>query len=136
MWYQRLHPLLGKKQGKQRDFTSDSESDKQSETGESDDVKPFKGAKPRDDYDGLFGEEGDDSDSSSNFIVEDDGNIPQPLPVQFSMETHQDLSHQFKKVFQFFVHIAVRPPLERREFMSKQMKGLALPSQTVIQLPN
>ncbi|KAF8350684.1 hypothetical protein F5887DRAFT_940450 [Amanita rubescens] len=119
--YQRLHSLLGKKQGKQRDFTSNSESDGQSETGESDKVKPFKGAKPHDDYGSLFGDESDDSDSS-NFIVEDDGNIPQPLPAQFSMETHQDLSHQFKRVFQFFVHIAVRAPLERREFMSKQMK--------------
>lgn len=99
-------------------------------------MKPFKGAKPQNDYGSLFGEESDDSDSSSNFIVEDDGVIPQPLPAQFSMETHQDLSHQFKRVFQFFVHIAVRPPLERREFMSRQMKGLVLPLQAVTELPN
>ena len=82
------------------------------------------GAKPQKDYGGLFSEEGDDSDSSSDFIVED-GDMPQSLPAQFSMESHQDLSYQFKRVFQFFVHIAVRPPLERHEFMSSRMKGLA-----------
>ena len=40
------------------------------------------------------------------------------------MESHQDLSYQFKRVFQFFVHIAVRPPLERHEFMFGRMKGV------------
>lgn len=120
-----LHSLLGRKQGKRKDSTTDLESDEKSETGESDDAKPFRGAKPQEDYGGLFSDDGDDSDSSSNFIVED-GDIPQSLPAQFSMESHQDLSYQFKRVFQFFVHITVRPPLERHEFMSSRMKGLAL----------
>lgn len=119
-----LHSLIGRKQGKRKDSTTDLESDEKSETGESDDARPFRGAKPQKDYGGLFSEEGDDSDSSSDFIVED-GDMPQSLPAQFSMESHQDLSYQFKRVFQFFVHIAVRPPLERHEFMSSRMKGLA-----------
>ena len=119
-----LHSLIGRKQGKRKDSTTDLEPDEKSETGESDDARPFRGAKPQKDYGGLFSEEGDDSDSSSDFIVED-GDMPQSLPAQFSMESHQDLSYQFKRVFQFFVHIAVRPPLERHEFMSSRMKGLA-----------
>jgi len=39
------------------------------------------------------------------------------------METHQDLSHQFKKIFEFFVHIAVRPPKRRSSFMKKKLTG-------------
>ena len=114
--------LSGRKQGKRSD--SISHSDESQEENESD-VKPIKGAKPHEDYASLFGDEPDeDSDSSSNFIVEDDGAIPQSLPAEFSMESHQDLSHQFKRVFQFFVHIAVRPPADRHEFMLDQMRGL------------
>ena len=89
--------------------------------------KPYKGAKRTNDF---FGdedqEEGSGSDSSgfeSDFIVED-GPLGAPiLPAAFSMETHQDLSHQFKKIFQFFVHIAVQPPENRKAFMQKNMEG-------------
>ncbi|KAK2466894.1 hypothetical protein APHAL10511_001152 [Amanita phalloides] len=117
-----LEKLKRKKQGKLTDRIPRPESDENSEPSESDDPKPFKGARPHDERDNLFSEGTDGSDSSSNFIVEDDGVIPQPLPAQFSMETHQDLPNQFKRVFQFFVHVAVHPPLERREFMFKQLK--------------
>lgn len=61
------------------------------------------------------------SDESDTFIVED-GEVFQ-LPPQFSMETHQDLSLQFKKIFQFFVHVAVQPPVGRSAYMEQQMQG-------------
>ncbi|KAF8894643.1 hypothetical protein BD779DRAFT_1502200 [Infundibulicybe gibba] len=95
-----------------------------SEEQEESDIKPFKGAKPTNssDHDSLFDSNSDDSDKSSDFIVEDDGGAA-VLPTQFSMDTHQDMAHQFKKVFQFFVHIAVRPAAERRDFMTQQMKS-------------
>jgi hypothetical protein len=38
------------------------------------------------------------------------------------MRSHDDLTHQFKIVFQFFVHIAVRPSIDRQSFMENQMK--------------
>jgi len=69
----------------------------------------------------LEDEESGSNESSDKFIVDDD-NVFQ-LPAEFSMETHQDLSHQFKKIFQFFVHIAVRPPKRRSSFMKKKFTG-------------
>lgn len=59
----------------------------------------------------------------SNFIVEDGPEGAPILPAMFSMETHQDLSHQFKKIFQFFVHIAVHPLNKRKEFMEDKMES-------------
>lgn len=76
---------------------------------------------PGSDKNSLF--DGSESDGSGSFIVEDDGAGLAALPVEFSMESHQDLSHNFKKIFQFFVHIAVHPPIERHEFMEMQMKS-------------
>lgn len=92
-------------------------------------VKPFKGARPGAKADSLFGSDRDEDGSSSeeeedeDFIVEDDPLAAPLLPAEFSMETHQDLSHQFKKVFQFFVHIAAQPSKKRRKFMETNMDG-------------
>ncbi|KAJ7452376.1 hypothetical protein B0H11DRAFT_2073150 [Mycena galericulata] len=69
--------------------------------------------------DSLF--DGSSSDSDPSDFIVDDGGAPLPLPKEFSMETHQDLSHQFKKIFQLFVHVAVRAPVERKEFMEKML---------------
>lgn len=80
--------------------------------------EPFNGSKPT-------GEHSDTHQSSSEsdaFIVEDREVFQ--LPPQFSMDTHQDLSLQFKKIFQFFVHIAVQPPAGRSAYMEQQMQGL------------
>jgi Domain of unknown function (DUF4211) len=109
----------GRKQRKPSLSSSSSSS-----TSDTSDDQPrlIKGSKPSSDRDSLFDEDSDNSDSS-NFIVEDDGVTPALLPTQFSMEAHQDLSHQFKKIFQFFVHIAVRPAKERHDFMEKQIQG-------------
>lgn len=111
----------GRKQGKPSESSSSAEEEE--DESEEDDA-PFKGAKPTSDRDSLFDE---DSDAShpSDFIVEDDGAAVAPLPLQFSMESHQDLDHQFKKIFQFFVHIAVRPAKERREFMKEQLQSMS-----------
>lgn len=92
---------------------------------ESDKERPFAGAKPHIDHecDGSPSQLSSDSANSSDFIVEDDGIAMPQLPTEFSMESHQDLSHQFKKIFQFFVHIAVQSPQDRRSFMAKQLRG-------------
>ncbi|KAJ6547605.1 hypothetical protein B0H19DRAFT_1166546 [Mycena capillaripes] len=71
--------------------------------------------------DSLF--DGSESDRSSDFIVEDDGNDEARLPKEFSMDAHEGLSHQFKKIFQFMVHLAVRPQIEREEFMREMLKN-------------
>ncbi|KAF7338261.1 hypothetical protein MVEN_02051400 [Mycena venus] len=74
-------------------------------------------------WDSLFDvESDDDSVHSSNFIVEDDGSAAALLPAEFSMVAHEGLSEQFKKIFQFMVHLAVRPPVEREGFMKKMLK--------------
>ncbi|KAJ3813187.1 hypothetical protein F5876DRAFT_35639 [Lentinula aff. lateritia] len=112
--YQKnLERLKRKKQGKPMD-SDDGENEEEKE--EEEEEAPFKGAMPDSDKNSLF-------DSSESFIVEDDGAGSAALPVEFSMESHQDLSHNFKKIFQFFVHIAVHPPIERHEFMEIQMKN-------------
>ena len=100
-------------------LSSDSEDGEGEESEE--DVKPFKGA--RETHGSLFGsdEETEDGPESDDFIVEDDGKVQ--LPAQFSMETHQDLQHQLKKIFQFFVHIAVQRPKSRKKFMEESLKG-------------
>jgi len=104
-----------------QDEEDDEEDDRESD--ESDlYTKPFKGSRPSGDIENDSDGEESDSSSSSAFIVEDGEAIQ--LPAEFSMETHQDLSHQFKKIFQFFVHIAVQAPKKRARFMQTHMEGL------------
>lgn len=97
-----------------------TDSEEQEDESENDSHRPFKGAKPESEHDSLFDESGD-SDKSSDFIVEDDGDGAALLPAEFRPQ--QDLAHQFKIVFQFFVHIAVHPAVERHDFMKRLMKG-------------
>jgi len=111
--------LLARRRGGQDADEEDSEE--QATSSDDMEVTPFRGAKPSEEADEAEGSGSEDSESS--FIVEDDNDAVH-LPAQFSMETHQDLSHQFKKIFQFFCHIAVQPPKKRRQFMDTQMKGL------------
>ncbi|KAJ7235477.1 hypothetical protein B0H12DRAFT_1141673 [Mycena haematopus] len=83
-------------------------------SGESDDSEESS-------WDSLFDE---DSDRSSVFIVEDDGTAaPAVLPKEFSMVAYEGLSQQFKKIFQFMVHLAVRPQMEREKFMTEMLKN-------------
>ncbi|KAJ7109405.1 hypothetical protein C8R44DRAFT_802425 [Mycena epipterygia] len=81
-----------------------------------------EGPNPGSERDSLFDGSSSDSDNSSEFIVDDDGSAAAALPMEFSMDAHEALSHQFKKIFQFMVHVAVRPPAERKEFMRKLLK--------------
>ncbi|KAK0240094.1 hypothetical protein EDD85DRAFT_824273 [Armillaria nabsnona] len=111
-----LERLKRKKQGKPMEST---DSEEQGDENENDSDRPFKGAKPESEHDSLFDESGD-SDKSSDFIVEDDGDGAALLPAEFRPQ--QDLAHQFKIVFQFFVHIAVHPAVERHDFMKRLMK--------------
>ncbi|RDB21388.1 Uncharacterized protein C17H9.06c [Hypsizygus marmoreus] len=119
VFQKNLERLKRRKQGKPSESPSSGDEDDDDEP-EHQDI-PFKSAKPSSDFDSLFDEDSDAS-HSSDFIVEDDGTMAAPLPMQFSMESHQDLDYQFKKIFQFFVHIAVRPAKERREYMKEQFR--------------
>ncbi|KAG5638369.1 hypothetical protein H0H81_000380 [Sphagnurus paluster] len=112
--------LPGRKQGKPSESSSSRDEDEDDESDEKD--VPFTGARPSSDFDSLFDEDSD-ANNSSDFIVEDGVNTVAELPMQFSMESHQDLDHQFKKIFQFFVHIAVRPAKERHYFMKDQFQN-------------
>ncbi|KAG6866938.1 hypothetical protein C0991_003854 [Blastosporella zonata] len=114
-----LEKLKRRKQGKPSESSS-SEGEEEEESGSEDNNSPFKGARPSSGFDSLFDEES--SDHSSNFIVEDDNSVVAVLPMEFSMESHEDLDHKFKKIFQFFVHIAVRPAKERHHFMQDQLR--------------
>ena len=109
----------------------ESDSDRQEESEESKELetvsKPFKGSKPSADCNSLANDEEfaideeSDSDQYSQFIIEDDDEVD--LPAQFSMQTYGDLSYQFKKIFQLFVHVAVQSPGDRHAFMERQMQG-------------
>ena len=98
------------------------DSDQQEESEEYEIVpKPFRGSKPSTDHKSLSNDEESDSDQSSQFIIEDDVEVQ--LPAQFSMQTYGDLSYQFKKIFQLYVHVAVQSPEDRLAFMEQQMQG-------------
>ena len=100
----------------------ESDSDEQEESEEDEAFsKPFRGSKPSTDHNGLSDDEQPDSDQSSQFIVDDDDEVQ--LPAQFSMQTYGDLSYQFKKIFQLFVHVAVQSPRDRPAFVEQQMQG-------------
>lgn len=118
----------GRKQGKPSEPSSSSLNDENS-SPEDDDL-PFKGAKPSSDFDSLFDE--DSEVNSSDFIVEDDNSVVATLPMEFSMQSHEDLDHQFKKIFQLFVHIAVRPAKERHHFMEEQLYSLYYAAETLV----
>ncbi|KAF9264667.1 hypothetical protein L218DRAFT_925102 [Marasmius fiardii PR-910] len=115
-----LEKLKRRKQGKPMEL---SEPESENAGSADEDFVPFEGAKPRTGKeDGSYdqGEDtgaDDDVDSEDDFIVEDDGDASAELPLEFSMESHQDLSHQFKKIFQLFVHVATRQPSDRHDFM-------------------
>ncbi|KAF9464729.1 hypothetical protein BDZ94DRAFT_1255770 [Collybia nuda] len=116
-----LEKLKRRKQGKPIESSSSEDDDDGSDIQERGSDAPFQRSKPQSDYDSLFDENSEDG-RSSDFIVEDGNAAPMALPAQFSMESRQDLSHQFKKIFQFFVHVAVRPAIERHEFMKQQIR--------------
>ncbi|KAJ8589579.1 hypothetical protein M405DRAFT_767528 [Rhizopogon salebrosus TDB-379] len=120
--FQKNLEKLKNLKGKKRSIVNLESSDSNTEQSEISVVRPFKGARP-DRGEGSESPSGED-DGDDNFIVEDDeqSGSPMRLPVAFSMDTHQDLTHQFKIVFQLFVHMAVRPTAERGRFMKKMLE--------------
>ncbi|KAG8217534.1 hypothetical protein J3R82DRAFT_5683 [Butyriboletus roseoflavus] len=98
---------------------------------------PFKGAKPyhSGESDALHDETDSSDEDEKGFIVDDDalGAPAAQLPLAFSLSTRQDLTHHFKIVCQLFVHIAVRPLVDRRPFLESALKEeeyLSVPLQT------
>ncbi|KAL5511845.1 hypothetical protein ACEPAH_5063 [Sanghuangporus vaninii] len=60
------------------------------------------------------GEASESEEELDDFIVEDEGDAhTTALPAMFSMNTYQDLVHQFKIVCQYHVHLAVTKPAAR-----------------------
>ncbi|KAG2368606.1 hypothetical protein BDR07DRAFT_1325025 [Suillus spraguei] len=120
---EKLKSLKGKKRSEITLELESSESD--AELSEGSIVRPFKGARPdRSQESESSSGEHEHADQDDDFIVEDDehGVLTTQLPIAFSMNTHQDLAHQFKIVCQLFVHVAVRSPSDRRPFMKKMME--------------
>ncbi|KIJ17435.1 hypothetical protein PAXINDRAFT_10268 [Paxillus involutus ATCC 200175] len=116
---EKLKSLKGKKRSDMVLESSSSEAEVP--------VAPFKGAKPH--RSGESNSSSHDSDESleddeDDFIVDDDahGAPATKLPVAFSMNTHQDLTHHFKIICQLFVHMAVRPLSERCPFLKHVLK--------------
>ncbi|KAG1878062.1 hypothetical protein DFJ58DRAFT_712696 [Suillus subalutaceus] len=120
----RLEKLKSLKGKKRSEITLES-SESDTESSEDPVVRPFKGARPDhgQEYESSSGEH-KQTDENDDFIVEDDahGVSTTQLPIAFSMNTHQDLAHQFKIVCQLFVHMAVRSPSDRRPFMKKMLE--------------
>jgi hypothetical protein len=100
--------------------TSDEELSQDEDTKS---CTPFTGARPDTSSDGSSSsEENFQVPEDNSFIVEDD-DAPAELPMQYSMNTHQDLAHHFKIICQLFVYLAVRPVSERHSFMEDAMKS-------------
>jgi len=72
------------------------------------------------------GDNNDDIDDTDDFVVQDDGAAIPELPMAFSRQSHQDARHGFKIVCQLFVHLAMMPMNERREYMENTLKGRSL----------
>ncbi|KZP19459.1 hypothetical protein FIBSPDRAFT_827984 [Athelia psychrophila] len=119
-----LEKLKRKKLGLAAQSSSEDSANEEEEEEESplrsSSVVPFAGAKPHT-SDGEEGSE-DESQDEDTFIVEDDAAAAE-LPPEFSMDTHQDLAHQFKIICQFFVHLAVQKPKDRHSYMEHTMKN-------------
>ncbi|KAG2157136.1 hypothetical protein DEU56DRAFT_763238 [Suillus clintonianus] len=121
---EKLKSLKDKKRSGINLELESSESD--AEQSEGSVVRPFKGARPdRGQESESSSGEHEQSDGDDNFIVEDDeqGVSTMQLPIAFSMNTHQDLAHQFKIICQLFVHMAVRSSSDRRPFMKKMLEA-------------
>jgi hypothetical protein len=101
----------------------ETEEDSESQTNSEDDVVPLPGAKPHVDSNSDGSQQSED-ESLGGFIEEDSINAAVPeLPVEFSMNTFQDLMHHFKIICQLFVHLAVQDPHNRDAFMNQSLKG-------------
>jgi len=65
----------------------------------------------------------DDGDNIDSFVVQDDGEVIPELPVAFSCRSHQDTVHDFKVVFQLFVHLAMMSMNKRQAYMEEVLNS-------------
>jgi hypothetical protein len=126
-YYFCFHSSLTKSTGKKRGLAASSESSQSADENEEDEdtqlFTPFEGARPdADDEEKSLHNESFQAPKDDSFIVEDNEPTAE-LPVEYSMNTHQDLAHHFKIICQLFVYLAVRPVAERRSFMEDAMKS-------------
>ncbi|KAG2111588.1 uncharacterized protein F5147DRAFT_685863 [Suillus discolor] len=122
---EKLKSFRGKKRSEITLELDSESSESDAEPQEGPVVRPFKGARPDRGHESKSSSgEHEKTDEDDDFIVEDDehGVLTTQLPIAFSMNTHQDLAHQFKIVCQLFVHMAVRFPPDRRPFMKKMLE--------------
>jgi hypothetical protein len=109
--------IIGRKLGRHSRLSSSEEEDKSEEDEDRGRFTPFRGAKPHQGSDSEDDAE-EEEEEEDDFVVADDPNQTAALlPVMFSMDTHQDLSHHFKIICQLFVHLAVQPTEKRKPFM-------------------
>ena len=119
-----------RKKGIQLDNSDDSDEDHSSTPSQD---EPIEGSAPSssifvededEDEDGD-GDDDDDEDDEVNsldddFIVEDAATAPMDiLPAQFSMTTHQGLQHHFKLVCQYFVHMILCHPSDKKQLATE-----------------
>ncbi|GJE90811.1 hypothetical protein PsYK624_069550 [Phanerochaete sordida] len=112
---------LDKLRRKKRGEVVASESSTSGEEEEEEDNGIIPGARPTHEMSSDASEEEPEDEGLSGFI-EEDSNQAIELPVEFSMNTYQDLMHHFKIICQLFVHLAVQPVDERREYMDARLK--------------
>ena len=123
-----MRRLTERKLGLMRPQTSDeqtSEDDDQSTRSQG--SQQDNGDQDRDNHGGS-----DEDEDIDDFVVQDDGAVIPELPMAFSLHGHQDMRHDFKIVCQLFVHIAMMPMNERREYMENILKGRCLYTSDVI----
>ncbi|GBE81968.1 hypothetical protein BKA93DRAFT_821589 [Sparassis latifolia] len=114
-----LERLKRKKRGESN--RSECSSSASGNEEEEEHVAPFAFAQPE-----TLHPSHDDSGHASdddNFILEDDTTTALELPAEFSMDTHQDLTHQFKIICQLFVHVAVHKARDRRAAMKQLLEN-------------
>jgi hypothetical protein len=116
MNHNNLITMPGKKRGDSSPiniFGSDDDEEDEDGSDEAHSDQPIRGARPTHNLNGDDDDE--EEDDIDGFVVQDD-EAQVELPAEFNMNSHQDLSHQFKIICQLFVHAAVAE--DREVFLS------------------
>lgn len=121
--------MIGERHKLPSEPSEESSSEAESEDARSPKFKPIPGAQ-RPVGSRASNSENDSRSSNSDtsdFVVEDDGNVEVVLPAAYSSQKMQPLSHSFKVFFQFLVHIACQPPRLRALHMKARLEGKPIP---------
>ncbi|EKM55579.1 uncharacterized protein PHACADRAFT_256297 [Phanerochaete carnosa HHB-10118-sp] len=114
--YQKnLEKLKRKKRGEATAAESLSSS-------EEEDNRIIPGARPTHEISSDASEEEEPEYGGLSGFIEEDSNQAIELPAEYSMNTYQDLMHHFKIICQLFVHLAVQPVEQRRDFLQQSLK--------------